>query len=212
MSDATVVSELRRYVTAALTIRHAQQTQPWKVPYAKGVLYSKEKDVPHILATHNTLHAAKSVGKLAAVFEEMDHPLNDSGYGPSKPTDAQLATIKAMSADLMTGALRFANLFEFDLSDALEARVMEKNGIGFEDLQIEVLDGKAHAACCAYHQGLQDRVDKLYHEVVDAKKKHAAAYDRAEHWRQANVKLYSILSDLRMRCDVGMSTNASGEG
>lgn len=120
-----------------LTIRYAQTNQPWTVPYAYGVQQAARQDVPHILASHAVLHASKSVGKLAAVFEELDHPaphvMAEPAYtelwGNSKPSDAQLATIKAMSADLLTIALRFANLYDFDLAEELCLRVKEKNGV-----------------------------------------------------------------------------------
>ena len=46
-------------------------------------------------------------------------------------TDEELMTIKAMSADLVTAALRLANLFQFDLDSELCERVKEKNGVGF---------------------------------------------------------------------------------
>jgi hypothetical protein len=105
----------------SLTIEQAQKGQPWTVPYADGVRHA-ESDVPHILATHCTLHAAKSVGKLAGVFEALDH----SG---GTPDAGQAATIKAMAADLVTAALRLANLYSFSLADELEARVLEKNGV-----------------------------------------------------------------------------------
>ena len=71
------------------------------------------------------LHAAKSVGKLATLFEAMDHRESKS------MTDEELMTIKAMSADLVTAALRLANLFQFDLDSELCERVKEKNGVGF---------------------------------------------------------------------------------
>ncbi len=112
-----------------ITIREAQEKQPWTVPYARGVVYAAKQDVPHILATHCALHATKSAGKLAAVFEALDHPLNETGYGASRPLDAQLQTIKDMSADLLTAALRFANLYNFDLETELRRRVQEKNGV-----------------------------------------------------------------------------------
>jgi len=110
-----------------LTLRQAQKEQPWTVPYAIGVLQAHKLDVPHILATHCALHTAKSVGKLAAVFEALDHPLNKSGYGASVPLDAQLQTIKDMSADLVTAALRFGNLYGFSVAQELVRRVSEKN-------------------------------------------------------------------------------------
>lgn len=84
-------------------------------------------NVPHILASHCALHVAKTAGKLAAVFEAMDHPVSGSDYGPSLPTDAQLQTIKDMAADLFTEALRFANLYRFDLAAEHARRVDEKN-------------------------------------------------------------------------------------
>lgn len=107
---------------AQLTIRHAQINQPWTVPYSAGVNHASQRDVPHILATHDVLHAAKTVGKLAAVFEELDH----SGQPPSAP---QIATIAAMAADLFTEALRLANLYGFDLATVLVERVREKNAV-----------------------------------------------------------------------------------
>jgi hypothetical protein len=103
-----------------LTIRFAQDHQPWMVPYSGGVLIAAAAHVPHILASHAVLHAAKSVGKLASVFEGADH---------GKPVDAGL--VSDMTADLVTAALRLANLYKFDLAAALVERVKEKNGVGF---------------------------------------------------------------------------------
>lgn len=106
---------------ADLTIRHAQIHQPWSVPYSSGVLVAVTF-VPHILATHDVLHAAKTVGKLAAVFEELDHT--------GKPiTPMQQDTVKDCAADLMTEALRLANLYGFDLATELVRRVEEKNAV-----------------------------------------------------------------------------------
>ncbi len=94
-----------------LTIDLAQDRQPWTVPYSQGVQQA-ERIVPHILGSHAALHAMKSVGKLAAVFESLDH----SGNGL---TDEQLQVIRDMSADLLTAALRMANLYSFRLADEL---------------------------------------------------------------------------------------------
>lgn len=107
-----------------LTIRQAQAKQPWTVPYSLGVELASKSTVPHIMASHCALHAAKTVGKLAAVFEELDH----SGL---LPTNEQIATIRAMSADLLTEAMRFANLYGFDLATELIERVEEKNGVTY---------------------------------------------------------------------------------
>lgn len=113
-----------------LTIRHAQRHQPWTVPYAAGIDVASRELVPHILASHTTLHAMKSVGKLATVFEALDHSRDVGVEGTSeRMTAAQLETVKAMSADLMTAALRFANLYSFDLASVLVERIREKNGV-----------------------------------------------------------------------------------
>jgi hypothetical protein len=70
------------------------------------------------------------VGKLATVFEALDHSRSVGVEGESEPmTPAQLETVKAMSADLLTAALRFANLYKFDLATVLLERVQEKNGV-----------------------------------------------------------------------------------
>lgn len=104
-----------------LTIRHAQTQQPWTVPYSMQVQHASVM-VPHILATHNIMHAAKTVGKLAAVFEELDHT--------GKPiTLMQQETVKDCAADLVTEALRLANLYGFDLATELVRRVEEKNAV-----------------------------------------------------------------------------------
>jgi hypothetical protein len=78
-------------------------------------------DLPHVRASHTVLHVAKSVGKLAAVFEGLDHC-------DRTISAAEEAVVEAMAADLVTAALRFANLYCFDLARALAARVEEKNG------------------------------------------------------------------------------------
>lgn len=106
-----------------LTIAAAQVGQPWTVPYSDGVEAARRGSVPHLLATHDVLHAMKSLGKLAAVFEALDHS------GAPAPDAAQLQTVKDMAADLLTAALRLANLYSFSLADELERRVLEKNGV-----------------------------------------------------------------------------------
>lgn len=91
-----------------LTIRNAQRNHPWNtlnggygaVPYSEGVRRAEVMPggVPHIQGTHAVLHAAKSLGKLAAVFEALDHitvapaalPDNHSRFGLS---DEQRATV-----------------------------------------------------------------------------------------------------------------------
>ncbi len=110
------------------TIQYRQQNQPWKVPYAEGVNSAASELVPHILGSHCALHVMKSAGKIAAVFEALDHPQSYLvEYGSKGPGADQLQTLKDMSADLLTEALRFANLYGFDLAAEHERRVAEKN-------------------------------------------------------------------------------------
>ena len=124
-----------------LTIQYAQKNQPWTVPYSHGVnraagtsnlndLNDTPPDVPHILGSHCALHAMKSIGKIAAVYEARDH---DPDWAPHPAGRENVARqrrreIRKMAADLMTAALRFANLEGFDLAEALIERVAEKNG------------------------------------------------------------------------------------
>lgn len=121
-----------------LTIQQAQQNQPWTVPYSDGVriasgevlpfqnTHEQGGEVPHILGSHCVLHAIKSVGKIAAVYEARDH--RDGASSNDGPEREQ---IRAAAADLVTAALRFANLEGFDLATALVERVREKNGTDF---------------------------------------------------------------------------------
>jgi hypothetical protein len=104
-----------------LTIRHAQVHQPWAVPYSDGVMKALIEGVPHILGSHVVLHAAKSVGKIATVFEKFDHG--------ERRTQIHTDAIAEMAADLVTAALRLANLYGFDLASTLVDRVEEKNGV-----------------------------------------------------------------------------------
>jgi hypothetical protein len=109
-----------------LTFRTAQYQQPWNVPYSSGVNRAIGQ-VPHILASHNVLHAAKTVGKLATVFEALEHRED------ATLTGAELQTIRDMSADLVTEALRLANLYGFDLEESLRRRVQDKNGVTYAE-------------------------------------------------------------------------------
>ena len=105
-----------------LTFRDAQVNQPWTVPYSADFKATADNVLLHLYGSHAVLHAAKSVGKLAAVFEELDH----TGGVPG-PVSAN--TIRNMAADLVTAALRLANLYDFDLESELRRRVHEKNGV-----------------------------------------------------------------------------------
>lgn len=109
-----------------LTLRRAQTNQPWTVPYSPGVQEARNISVSHILGSHCALHAVKTVGKLASVFEALDHT-------DMPITAEQRSIVASMSADLVTEALRFANLYDFDLARAFVERVAEKNGVNILD-------------------------------------------------------------------------------
>lgn len=115
-----------------LTISHAQKHQPWLVPYSPNFMAATSYTgpngrylMPHLMGTHVTLHAAKTVGQISAVFEALDHSSEEI-------TDAQRQTIADKAADLMTAALRLANLYNFDLAEVLVDRVESKNGCRLE--------------------------------------------------------------------------------
>lgn len=117
-----------------LTIYHAQKYQPWTVPYNAAIdIAANNGSIPHILGSHTVLHAIKSIGKLATVFEALDHARDTGVEGKSEPiTTEQIEVIKDMSADLFTAAMRFANLYGFDLAQTLTERIEEKNGVALE--------------------------------------------------------------------------------
>lgn len=106
-----------------------QKVQPWTVPYSTAVVEAATRGLTHVYGSHAVLHAMKSVGKLAALFEAFDHR-ND--YDPNED---EIVAMAAASADLVTAALRLANLYQFDLEDTLILRVGEKNGVGFARLK-----------------------------------------------------------------------------
>lgn len=107
---------LRNY--GSVSLRHLQTTQPWTVPYSPDIQYG----APHLLGSHVVLHASKTVGQLAVVFENLDH----SG---SEIDSDQVSKIAAMSADLVTEAMRLANLYQFDLAQAVVEQSEDKNGV-----------------------------------------------------------------------------------
>jgi hypothetical protein len=106
-----------------------QKNQPWLVPYSTQ-LHLANDYLGYLLTNHAILHGMKSLGKLASEIEKLDH------QGPqvlaSKGDDRMVQVIKDMDADLVTIAIRLANLHDFDLESHLVARVVEKNGRGFE--------------------------------------------------------------------------------
>jgi len=105
-----------------LTIEEAQRRQPWTVPYSVPFEVARKNYMPHLHATHATLHAMKSLGKLATIFEAMDHRGGDMGENDRE-------VVSDMAADLFTVALRLANIYGFSLAKELARRVEEKNGV-----------------------------------------------------------------------------------
>lgn len=107
-----------------LTIEHAQRTQPWTQPYARRHDHDARDFRSPFLARHTLAHLMKSVGKLAAIYEAVDH----SDLGPV-PSDEQIREIAGLAADCLTAALKFANLYSFSLARELIRRVQDKNGV-----------------------------------------------------------------------------------
>lgn len=107
---------------STLTISQAQYTQPWAVPYSQAFNYAVKdnRSLGHLMGSHITLHAAKTVGQIAAVFEGLDH----SG---KSITDDHRKVLAEKAADLMTAAMRLANLYDFSLARVLVERSEEKN-------------------------------------------------------------------------------------
>lgn len=107
-----------------LTLHHLQTTQPWTLPYSPKLVATVEADdgLGHLLATHTMLHAQKTLGQIAAIFEELDHTGADMDM-------AQRDTLAGKAADLVTVAMRFANLYNFDLARAVVLRSEDKNNV-----------------------------------------------------------------------------------
>lgn len=104
-----------------LTVHWLQQRQPWSIPYSDAFECAGHH-TPHNLATHAVLHAMKSLGKIATVFESIDH----RGGAIS---DDERRVVQEMAADLFTVALRIANLFSFSLVNTLRRPVWDKNKV-----------------------------------------------------------------------------------
>jgi hypothetical protein len=183
-------------------IDERQDNQPWTVPYAEGVEKAQRCFVPHILASHCVLHASKTVGKLAAVFEALDHPVPGRSYGPPVPSDAQLQTIKDMAADLFTEALRFANLYDFRLSNEHARRVAEKN----TKLAAE---REAHEKTKADVQGAREMVMSIATAAAQAFMDRDAARSLLPIVEADRDLGRELLAEITMRCMCWMSVDGS---
>lgn len=109
-----------------LSLQHLQDTQPWVIPYSDAMNRAVDADrgLGHLQGAHAVLHAQKTVGQLAAVFESLDH----SG-APIEAVPGAVDTVRDKAADLVTAAMRLANLYGFDLAQAVVERSEEKNGV-----------------------------------------------------------------------------------
>lgn len=114
-----------------ITLTRLQDTQPWTIPYSAGIdVAVKDGTIPHLLGSHVVLHISKTVGKLASVFEAADHSRDVGEHGTSEPiTEGGFDTIQDMAADLVTEAMRLANLYGFDLARRVVERSEEKNRV-----------------------------------------------------------------------------------
>lgn len=113
---------MRNY--ASVSLHHLQAHQPWTIPYSPRLDAAAKADdgLGHVLGTHALLHAQKTLGQIAAVFEGLDH----SGLSIN---GGQQQLIADKSADLVTAAMRLANLYGFDLAQAVVERSEEKNNV-----------------------------------------------------------------------------------
>ncbi len=103
-----------------LTIALAQREQPWTVPYGenKWWVVNNEGRLKHCLA-----HAQKTLGKIAAVIERLDH--SDHSW----LSDAECDEIGDLAADLVSAALQVGTTVSRSVAHALVRRVKEKNGV-----------------------------------------------------------------------------------
>jgi hypothetical protein len=102
-----------------LTIFQAQTEQPWTVPYGENKWWvtNNEGRLKHCLA-----HAQKSLGKIAAIVEKLDHE-NHQWL-----SDAECDAVGDMAADLVSVALQVGTVVSRSVAHALVRRVTEKNG------------------------------------------------------------------------------------
>ncbi len=109
-----------------LTFEQAQRTLPWTVPYAARHAHDVNAFRSTFMVRHVVLHAMKSLGKIAAELEAVDH----SNWGPVPP-DKSISIIMNCAADLVSAALKLAEIYGYSLAAVLMIRVREKNGVGF---------------------------------------------------------------------------------
>lgn len=102
-----------------LTLWQLQSLQPWTVPYAphKHWVGGNEGRLKHCV-----FHAQKSLGKITAILERLDH--RDEDW----LTDLECDLVGDMAADLVSTALQIGTAVSRSVVHALVRRVKEKNG------------------------------------------------------------------------------------
>lgn len=100
-----------------MNLRWLQQNLPWQGSYTKAF----ESGPAHNHFTHNVLHLAKAVGKLAAAVEPLDHH-----------NDMIVGHVSTALADVVICALRLANVCPervINLERCVIERLKEKNDL-----------------------------------------------------------------------------------
>lgn len=116
------------------TIRELQTTLPWTIRYSRDFRANPQS---HKDFAHAMVHAAKAVGKLMALVDDMDHDRDVADAPALREQNAKYL------ADLVVCALRAANTFPggvVDLQAATENRITTKNAPAVKE---NVIDGDA---------------------------------------------------------------------
>lgn len=106
-----------------LTIMQAQCEQPWTVPYGRDKWWvtNDEGRLKHCMA-----HAQKTLGKIAAIVERLDHA------DRSWLNDNECDEVGDLAADLLSVALQIGTTVSRGIAHALVRRVTEKNGVALD--------------------------------------------------------------------------------
>jgi hypothetical protein len=106
-----------------------QANLPWTIPYSREFDAAKLL-LPHLDMQHAMIHVAKSMGKLAAMFDHADHARQHSPEA--------IADVRNLVADLVVCALRMANVSPwgaFGLWEAVIERLGSRNGVDLAVMQ-----------------------------------------------------------------------------
>jgi hypothetical protein len=104
-----------------MKISELQERQPWVIPYSPEFIDSQRRE-GHRYLTHDLLHVYKSLGKIAALAERIDH-----GREPNMTVDELAGEV----ADLVICALHIASnnpLGAFSLQGAVLTAIDRRNG------------------------------------------------------------------------------------